>query len=256
MHKINDKNYILCLETTSPICGVSIVCDNKILYESNLDKGLNHSVTLFGNIDTALKKTKLTMRDIDVIKVSNGPGSFTGLRIGIAAALGLSEPYNTNIEYVDTLDSLAYNIGNKTCRNKIIKKQSGSSIMESNIKQSYINKHFIVSMIDARVDRVYISLYNSDTLEKLSNDSIVTIDELCETLNKYFTNKNIKFSFVGSGAVNYKKSFKDKLRINYKIFDKVSNLCASSLAFTKGIISKVPFTNYLLASKAERERKQ
>ena len=90
MKNIKSKNYILCLETTSNICGVAIICNDKILYENNLDKGLNHSITLFDNIDIALKKTKLSIKDIDVIKVSTGPGSFTGLRIGIAAALGLS----------------------------------------------------------------------------------------------------------------------------------------------------------------------
>ena len=247
MHKINDKNYILCLETTSPICGVAIVCDNKILYESNLDKGLNHSVTLFDNIDTALKKSKLTMKDIDVIKVSNGPGSFTGLRIGIAAALGLSKPYNTKIEYIDTLDSLACNVVanfKSTCRGGHCEP----------VVVNLLSDIYVISMIDARVDRVYISLYSGTTLEKLSNDSIVTIEELCSSLNKYFANKDVKFAFVGSGAVNYKNIFEKQLKINYKIYDKVSDLRASSLAFTKGVVSEAPFTNYLLASKAEREK--
>ena len=253
MKNIKSKNYILCLETTSKICGVAIICNDKILYENNLDKGLNHYITLFDNIDIALKKTKLTMRDIDVIKVSNGPGSFTGLRIGIAAALGLSEPYNTNIEYVDTLDSLAYNVVKNVNH---VGDYAKSLHVRSNIKNSHINKHFIISMIDARVDRVYISLYNGDALEKLSIDSILTIDNLCDSLNKYFSNKNVEFIFVGSGAVTYKNVFKTKLKINYKICEKCSNLCASSLAFTNGAISEVPFTNYLLASKAERERKQ
>ena len=247
MHKINDKNYILCLETTSPICGVAIVGDNKIFYESNLDKGLNHSVTLFDNIDTALKKSKLTMKDIDVIKVSNGPGSFTGLRIGIAAALGLSKPYNTKIEYIDTLDSLACNVVENF-------KSTGMGGHCEPVVVNLLSYIYVISMIDARVDRVYISLYSGTTFEKLSNDSIVTIKELCISLNKYFANKDVNFAFVGSGAVNYKNIFKKQLKINYKIYDKVSDLRASSLAFTKGVVSEIPFTNYLLASKAEREK--
>ena len=109
MCKINHKNIILCIETTSNICGVALIDGNKVLYEKNLDTGLNHSITLFSNIQNALNKLNINISDIKLIKVSNGPGSFTGLRIGIAAALGLSKPYNTNIEYVDTLDSLAYN---------------------------------------------------------------------------------------------------------------------------------------------------
>lgn len=238
MNKGNDKKCILAIETTSNICGVAIINNNKVIYENNLDKGLNHSITLFDNIDYSLKITKLTINDIDIIKVSNGPGSFTGLRIGIAAALGLSKPYNTLIEYVDTLDSLANNIFMKN-----------SFILKNSIN------YFVLSMIDARVDRVYASLYDGYTQQKLSSDSIITIDELSNKLNIYFTNKDFMFAFVGNGAVNYKNILKDKLKINYKIFDEYSNLSASSLAYTKGVISSVPFTNYILASKAEREKK-
>lgn len=251
MKSNNDKNYILTIETTSPICGVALVLDDKVIYESNLDKGLNHSITLFDNIDSALKKNKLSMKDISLIKVSNGPGSFTGLRIGIAAALGLAKQYNTPIEYIDTLDSLAHN----TYKAKFKQSHIKNFRSKSNILSEYNNeKSYILSMIDARVDRVYISLYDFISLNKLSSDNIISVEELCELLNKYFKNKNVDFALIGSGAINYKDIFKKKLNINYKIYNN-SDLQASSLAFTKGIKSKIPFTNYLLASKAERERK-
>ena len=227
----SNKNTILCIETTSNICGASLVVDNKIVYENNLDTGLTHSVTLFNNIEDALNNSNIDIKDISQINVSSGPGSFTGIRIGIAAAVGLAEMYNTKISYIDTLDSLAYNL------------------MASKDKNNYI-----LSMIDARVDRVYISLYNGETLEKLSKDTIITIDELCQILNKDFIDKMVSFSLVGSGAVNYKNTFKELLKINYKILDKESNLKASSLAFANGQISKMPIINYLLASKAEREK--
>ena len=258
MNNIKTKKYILCIETTSNICGVAIVFDNKTIYENNLDKGLNHSITLFDNINNALKLSNLNMKDIDVIKVSNGPGSFTGLRIGIAAALGLSKPYNTKIEYVDTLDSLAHNILTNYVDYNIIHHTVGANNIHptvgANFRSPYINNNFILSMIDARVNRVYISLYNGTTFEKLSKDSIVTIDELCLNLNKHFLNKKIYFALVGNGAINYKNILQNNLIVNYKIYDKVSNLSASALAFTNGVISEVPFTNYLLASKAEREK--
>ena len=248
MNNINVKNNILCIETTSNICGVAIVCNNRIVYENNIDNGLNHSITLFDNISNALKKSNIDIKNINVIKVSNGPGSFTGLRIGIAAALGLSKPYNTKIEYVDTLDSLAHNLLSFHVKDEnIVRPTIG-------FKKACICNHFILSMIDARVDRVYISLFNGITFEKLSKDSIVTIDELCKNLNKLFINKKIDFTLVGSGAINYKNILKDKLNINFKIYDKFSYLRASSLANTSGIISQIPFTNYLLASKAEREK--
>ena len=227
----NNKNAILCIETTSNICGVSLVVDNKILYENNLDTGLTHSVTLFNNIYDALNKSNIDIKEISQINVSSGPGSFTGIRIGIAAAVGLAEKYDTKISYIDTLDSLAYNL------------------LQTNHKSNYI-----LNMIDAKVDRVYIALFDAKTLNKLSKDTIISIKDLCQILNDYFLNKNVSFSLVGSGAVNYKNAFKELLKIDYKILYKESELNASSLAFAKGQISKMPIVNYLLASKAEREK--
>lgn len=228
MKKSDNSKRILTIETTSEICGVSIVEDNIILFENNINNGFNHSITLFDNIFNALKKCKIDVKDIDTIKVSNGPGSFTGIRIGVAAAVGLSEMYNTNIEYIDTLDSLAYNVHGKG--------------------------DIIISMIDAKNDRVYSALYFSNGPKKIYNDFIINVYDLCNELNKNFKKTNICFSLVGSGAINYKKIFDKELKIKYSILKKQSSLKASSLAFVKGDKYNIPNINYLLSSKAERER--
>ena len=228
MKKSNNSKRILTIETTSEICGVSIVEDNCISFQNNINNGFNHSITLFDNIFNSLKKCKIDMKDIDTIKVSNGPGSFTGIRIGVAAAIGLSEMYNTNIEYIDTLDSLAYNVHGKG--------------------------DIIISMIDAKNDRVYSALYYSNGFKKIYNDFIINVYDLCNELNKNFKKTNICFSIVGSGAVNYKKIFDKELKIKYSILKKQSSLKASSLAFVKGKKYNIPNINYLLSSKAERER--
>lgn len=227
MKKNNKTKNILAIETTSEICGVAVL-NGGIVYDNNINNGFNHSITLFNNIDDGLKKSKLDMSNIDEIRVSNGPGSFTGIRIGVAAALGLSERYNTKIKYVDTLDSLAYNVINK--------------------------QDVIISMIDAKCDRVYISLYLSKSFKRVCNDFIINVNELCDNLNAKFKNKNISFALVGSGAVNYSSIFKDKLDIDYKIFKKESQLKASSLIFVEGKDNLIPDINYLLSSKAEKER--
>lgn len=228
MKNINKNYNVLTIETSSNICGVSLICNDKVVYEQNLDKGLNHSVVLFDNITAALKKKQFDMSDIDVIKVSNGPGSYTGIRIGVASALGLSEKHNTKIEYVDTLDSLAYNVLGKN--------------------------DIIISMMDAKNDRVYMSLYYSKKMKKVYKDYVVNVFDLCNLLNKYFARTDKKFSLVGSGAVNYKNWIDKLLYIDYKIYEKDSNLKASSLAFVKGEKSSAPKLNYLLDSKAEREK--
>ena len=256
--EINNKNYILCIDTTSNISSVAIIKGYKILFENNIDNGLNHSVTLFENISSSLKALNISMKDISVVKVSNGPGSFTGLRIGIAAALGLSKAYNTKIECIDTLDSIATHFFflNKY-KNKVKIYVDNFLNINKNNKLSindYNSKTFIISMIDARLDRIFMSLYNGNSLTKLSKDMVISIDYLCEILNLYFINKEIMFYLVGSGATNYKKIFNDKLKIKYKIYDDFSKLTATNLAYTSGKVSKLPFTNYLLASKAEREK--
>ena len=227
MMKNNKTKNILAIETTSEICGVAVL-NGGIVYDNNINNGFNHSITLFNNIDDGLKKSKLDMSNIDEIRVSNGPGSFTGIRIGVAAALGLSERYNTKIKYVDTLDSLAYNVINK--------------------------QDVIISMIDAKCDRVYISLYLSKSFKRVCNDFIINVNELCDNLNAKFKNKNISFALVGNGAANYSNIFKDKLDIDYKIFKKESQLKASSLIFVEGKDNLIPDINYLVSSKAERER--
>ena len=224
----NSNKYILTIETTSEVCGVSLICNDNVICENDVISGFNHSITLFNNIDKMLKINNIEMSQVELIKVSTGPGSFTGIRIGVAAALGLSEKFNTRIEYVDTLDSLAYNVINKN--------------------------DIIISMIDAKCNRVYMSLYFSKKFKKVYKDFIVDVDELCELLNKNFSKKNITFSLVGSGAINYKPNFQRKLKIKYKIYDKNSLLKSSSLAYVDGKDDVISGMNYLLASKAEREK--
>ena len=228
MKKLDNKYTVLAIETTGKICGVSLITNNKIIYENNINSGLNHSVTLFNNINDALEATKTNISKINEIKVSNGPGSFTGIRIGVAAAIGLSEKYNTKISYVDTLDGLAYNIKNKG--------------------------DVIISMIDAKYDRDYISIYFSSSLKKVYKDYIINVYDLCDMLNKNFKNCNIEFSFIGDGAVNYKNIITSNLNINYKIYTKYSSLKSSSIGFVDGEKFLKPDINYLIKPKAERER--
>lgn len=227
--KNQKSKYTLAIDTTSKIAGVALAKDNEIVAESNIDNGLTHSVTIFCNIDKVLNKSHVDMSMINKICVANGPGSFTGIRIGIAAALGLSKPYSTDIVYIDSLKSLAYNVKN--------------------------DADYIIGMIDAKVDRVYISIYRKNTLSQVLKDMIIDVETLCKYLNKYFTNKNVSFVFVGDGAITYKEYFNKNLKIHYKLA-KINNIYqkASSLIFVNGEKSKFPKINYMLASKAERER--
>ncbi|MCO7111190.1 tRNA (adenosine(37)-N6)-threonylcarbamoyltransferase complex dimerization subunit type 1 TsaB [Gemmiger formicilis] len=79
---------ILAVDTAGKTAAVAVLRDDVLLYEAQCNNGLTHSETLLPMIDTALKAAGLTVDDLDVLGVTNGPGSFTGLRIGLAVVKG------------------------------------------------------------------------------------------------------------------------------------------------------------------------
>ena len=83
---------ILAVDTAGKTAAVAVLRDDVLLYEAQCNNGLTHSETLLPMIDTALKAAGLTVDDLDVLGVTNGPGSFTGLRIGLAVIKGLALP--------------------------------------------------------------------------------------------------------------------------------------------------------------------
>ena len=86
---------ILAVDTAGKTAGVALLQDDRLLYEVYLDAGMTHSETLMPMIDTYLKMCGMTCADIDLYGVNAGPGSFTGLRIGLAAVKGLAFPRET-----------------------------------------------------------------------------------------------------------------------------------------------------------------
>ena len=83
---------ILAVDTAGKTASVALMKDGRLLYEAFLDGGLTHSETLLPMIDTCLKTCGMSCADIDLYGVNAGPGSFTGLRIGLAAVKGLALP--------------------------------------------------------------------------------------------------------------------------------------------------------------------
>ena len=98
---------ILAVDTAGKTAGVALLQDDRLLYECYLDAGMTHSETLMPMIDTCLKMCGMTCADIDLYGVNAGPGSFTGLRIGLAAVKGLAFPRETLCAPVSTLEALA-----------------------------------------------------------------------------------------------------------------------------------------------------
>ena len=126
---------ILAIETTGKTAGVALVCPSHIIAEFSVNNNKTHSSVLMPLIDAMLKSADFDKRDIDYIACSAGPGSFTGLRIGAAAAKGLAFGLSRRIIPVATLDAMAYNVFNNT------------------------DGEIVVPIMDARRGQVYTALY-------------------------------------------------------------------------------------------------
>lgn len=180
---------ILAIDTSANICGVSILKNNIIkTYDRTI--GLNHSVVLFQMIDNALKDNNINMKDINFILVSNGPGSYTGLRIGVSAAIGLSTPNNIPIIYIDTLESLSQNIP---------------------------SAGLMLPIIDAKANRVYTALFDNMG-KRYSGDEILDIDNFIRIIENFQKNKKLKIKpyiyILGDAVDIYKDKLKKILKYN------------------------------------------
>lgn len=168
---------VLSVDSSSKVATVAILKDDVLLGEYILNDKREHSVILMPLIETLLKECNLTIDDIDGYVVSKGPGSFTGLRIGMATIKGMSFGNNKPYISISSLDALAYNL-----------------ISFNGI---------ICPIMDALRENVYTALYknNNDSLEKIMDYTALDIDELVNLLK----DKNEEVIFVGDGLYKHKK---------------------------------------------------
>ena len=157
---------ILCLETSTAVCSVSLVDNgNVIALRESLD-GQNHAekITIF--IDEVMKEAGVAYKDLDAVATSMGPGSYTGLRIGVSAAKGLCYAMEKPLIAIDTLAAMA---------NGFLSQQS-----TANGQWSMVNGQqptaILCPMIDARRMEVYTAFFN-EKLEKTSETEALIVDE-------------------------------------------------------------------------------
>ena len=101
---------LLAIDSATPVAGVALVQDGKLLVEATLHGNQRHSVQLMPLIDQVLQQAERSVEDLATVAVSIGPGSFTGLRIGLAAAKGLCMGLDIPLVGVSTLQMLAHNL--------------------------------------------------------------------------------------------------------------------------------------------------
>ena len=165
---------ILNIETATKNCSVSLAENGEVLAIRELNDGnYSHAEKLHPFIQDLLKEAKVASNDIDAVAVSKGPGSYTGLRIGVSAAKGMCFAIDKPLISIETLKSLAHSIS--------------------------IEEGLIVSMLDARRMEVYASVYNSayEQLREIKAE-IINEDSFKEELSKG------KVYFLGDGAAKCK----------------------------------------------------
>lgn len=165
---------ILHIETATPVCSVALGVDGKCIAFKEVVKENSHSSLLTVMIDELLKSQKFSIKDLQAIAVSNGPGSYTGLRIGASVAKGMSYALDIPIITVSTLKAMAWGI------REIFGKQQST---------------LYCPMIDARRMEVYASMVD-ENLQTILEDIPVILDE--QTFATILANKTIVFAGDGS----------------------------------------------------------
>ena len=151
---------ILAIESSAGPASVCVLDDDKILYESYSNVGLTHSRTIMPMVEGALKMTSLTIADIDTLAVACGPGSFTGVRIGVSAVKGMALGADKECFGVSTLEAMAYNLLNCDCT--------------------------VCAVMDARCSQVYCGLFNvkDGVVSRIMPDTAISIASLKEELER------------------------------------------------------------------------
>ena len=227
---------ILAIDTSTVIATCAVMEDENMLGEFSLNQNMSHSENLVPMIKEVLDNLKLQVSDIDLYGVAVGPGSFTGLRIGIATVKAFAHVYNKPIIGVSTLEGLAFNL-------------------------SY--NGLIVPMIDARRNRVYTGIYKweNNELINLMEPTVMDIDKLLDILLEKEENIMVNGNGIYIHRENIKTKLKDKVYFAQNIHNNCRALSIAELAFKKrDNIGKVNYFNlvpeYIRESQAQRELKR
>jgi len=162
--------YILGIETATKTGGVAIVSEGGVIAEYTLNIEVTHSERLMSTVDRVLKDTGLTLANMDGYGVSIGPGSFTGLRIGLSTIKGLAFTTGKPVAAVPTLKALAWNIP--------------------------FSRYPVCPLLDARKKEVYAALFRHDGRNYVQemSDSVISLAELAGRITG-------EVLFTGEGAL-------------------------------------------------------
>lgn len=225
---------ILALDSSSNVASVALADDDVLISENTVNNKKTHSQTLMPMVEAVLKAADEEIAGIDAFAVCVGPGSFTGLRIGVATAKGLAHACNKPLVCVSTLEAMAYNL--PYC------------------------EHLLVPILDARRNQVYGAIYywKDEALYTHTEPCATAIDDIVDIVK----NEKKKAVFIGDGVCRFKEYIMQELGDNAVFSFANSNMQRASsvaalaqrkteLGETVEYDKAVPI--YLRKSQAERE---
>ena len=225
---------ILAFETSAKAASVALLEKGKLLGESYQNTGLTHSQTLMVMAEDLLKTCNLSVKDVDAVAVAAGPGSFTGVRIGVAAAKGFAWGGELPCYGVSTLEAMARSLG--------------------------VWDGFVVPAMDARRNQVYTAIFRAEkgNLNRVEDDMAISLAELGEKIKNF----DKPVFLVGDGAnLCYNTLLEEVpglvLPPEHRMHQRAAGvaLAAQAMADSGDPGNAAELTpNYLRLSQAERER--
>lgn len=167
---------ILAIDSSAISASAAVMEDDKLLGEFFINTKQTHSQTMMPMIDNVLKCTNVPLSDIDLFAVSAGPGSFTGVRIGVACIKGMAAALQKPCAGVSTLEAIAWNLAHLDA--------------------------IVCAVMDARCRQVYNALFLADgeKLTRLTEDRAISIDDLIADCKKICEKAGKPLFLVGDGA--------------------------------------------------------
>lgn len=196
--------YILQIDTATETCSISVSLDGKTIGNIEASEPNLHASKLTVFIDQLLKSLNISYSELSAVCVSKGPGSYTGLRIGVSTAKGLCYALDIPLLSINTLE-----------------------MMYLGYDKSNTNNNLFIPMLDARRMEVYLKIYNSDGQDLLQTEARI-IEE--NSFDGYTDKKIVLF---GSGAKKLKELFSQKSNISINEDFQHSSSYMSAIAYEK-----------------------
>ncbi len=199
---------ILGIDTSTPIGSVALIDDDNIVAEHTLNIVQAHSSRLMPAIDTVLKWGEITPHDLDGCAVGIGPGSFTGIRIGVATVKSLCYAVDKPIVGVSTLEAIAYNLR--------------------------WTEGLICPILDARRSEIYGAIFHGGTeWQRITDDLCLPIDAFLDILDSH-TTPDSSIIFVGDGLATYGDEVQSKHPETASFADTIFNVPRGAAIATLG----------------------